>query len=262
MRDFERLCSEHALDPKQVVFLFPGNISHHQTGTNLFSIKTGGGLANLAREIGQKGYPVLSLPTTTMENWDKDAAQQRVVQKAITDLYRARGAGYHFMLPVRDHKQQLPVNHTQHNRSDENIDDQDCLLQAARACCSFFFQAARSPLAVPISTSSPLRVEEQNTPCYFTNGLKYSNFTKEPSFWGGIQKASNIPLADHYITQLDSFHDFVALSDTEQQSLAKSNTSNPFWAAYLNGNTMQPTDPWLQSPHQAFEHDERRTARL
>ena len=105
IENYETICRAYKLNPedKKVIFLFPGNSSHHGIGTTLFSIKSGGGLAQAAKLIGEKGYPTLSLPTTTMEQWSTNKAQQAIVQGAIVDLYKALGAGYSFMLPVRAH---------------------------------------------------------------------------------------------------------------------------------------------------------------
>ena len=103
---FEQTCRQQhpPQDPKKVIFLFPGNSTHHGNGTTLFSIKSGGGLAVPAGLLGNKGYPVLSLPTTSMERWDTDLGQKKIVEEAIGDLYRAIGAGYSLMLPVRAHE--------------------------------------------------------------------------------------------------------------------------------------------------------------
>lgn len=110
---YEKLCKDHGFDPidRKVVFLFPGNSGHHGKNVTLFSIKSGAGLATAARVIGQSGYPVLSLPTTTMENWESNTSQQATVQKAIEDLYQAFGAGYSFMLPVRKHGNKKYFDH-------------------------------------------------------------------------------------------------------------------------------------------------------
>ncbi len=186
---FEKLCLDHQLDPKKVVFLFPGNASHHEEGTTLFSVKSGGGLAHLARTNGQKGYPVLSLPTTTMEEWENNDWQKEIVTGAIADLYRALGAGYYFMLPVRDHASTY----------------------------------------------------------YFSEGLKSSAGKKEPSFWGGIQRASNIALADHYQNELDYFQEFVTLTLDDQLALTNADRSNPYCAAFLHGHSMTVEDAWLQA---------------
>ena len=104
---FEQKCAESGLLPQHVVFLFPGNSGHHGPNCTLFSIKGGGGLAKAAYDIGNAGYPTLSLPTTTMENWPTDTNQQNIVLGALEDLYRAIGAGYHLMLPVRAHTKQF-----------------------------------------------------------------------------------------------------------------------------------------------------------
>lgn len=100
---FQKKAKEQNLDPKKVVFLFPGNSGHHVKGTNLYTIKGGGGLAIPAQNLGRLGYPVLSLPTTSMEKWSSDSKQQQTVKDALADLYRAVGAGYHLLLPVRSH---------------------------------------------------------------------------------------------------------------------------------------------------------------
>lgn len=104
VNDYERICNSNKLSPKKVVFIFPGNNTHHTPKVNLFTVKSGGGLATVALFIGKVGYPTLSLPTTTMENWKNDAQQQATVEKAISDIYNAIGLGYHIMLPVRKHK--------------------------------------------------------------------------------------------------------------------------------------------------------------
>lgn len=103
---YEKQCRDSGFDlnEKKVVFLFPGNSSHHGPHVTLFSIKGGSQLATAALQIGSKGYPTLSLPTTSMGEWATDAKQQATVQKAIEDLYQAFGAGYSFMLPSRDHQ--------------------------------------------------------------------------------------------------------------------------------------------------------------
>ena len=100
---FQKTANEHGLDTTKLVFIFPGNNTHHGANTNLFSIKRGGGLAKPAGQLGELGYPVLSLPTTSMENWEKNLGQKAIVENAIADLYRAVGAGYSLLLPVREH---------------------------------------------------------------------------------------------------------------------------------------------------------------
>jgi hypothetical protein len=104
LRTFNENCAKHNLDRQKVVFIFPGNSSHHTSQATLFSIKQGGGLAHAATILGTAGYPTLSLPTTSMEQWQTNAAQQQIVETAIQDLYRAVGAGYELMLPVRKPK--------------------------------------------------------------------------------------------------------------------------------------------------------------
>ncbi|KTD32016.1 DUF5617 domain-containing protein [Legionella israelensis] len=104
IENYKQYCQNHKIKPENAVFIFPGNASHHTKESTLFSIKSGGGLARAAAQIGREGYATLSLPTTNMEKWEKDKKQQEIVQTAIADLYRAAGAGYHIILPVRFHE--------------------------------------------------------------------------------------------------------------------------------------------------------------
>ncbi len=98
LESYKRIASAYE---EPTVFIFPGNASHHKPGTTLYSVKTGGGLAAAAGQIGTAGYPVLSLPTTGMESWSTNPLIKQTVSNAIADVYRAIGAGYHIMLPVR-----------------------------------------------------------------------------------------------------------------------------------------------------------------
>ncbi len=83
---------------KKTVFIFPGNMSHHQDHT-LFSSKSGGGLGEKAGNLSRQPdpFPVLSLPTGT-SGVTINSAQAKT---AIIDLWRAVGAGYSLVLPVR-----------------------------------------------------------------------------------------------------------------------------------------------------------------
>ena len=91
------------------LFIFPGNAGHHSPQHTLYTNKSGGGIGVLAGLLGKAGYPVLSLPTTDMEQWkphhaaETPSTQQTTVDNAIMDLYRAVGAGRHLMLPIREH---------------------------------------------------------------------------------------------------------------------------------------------------------------
>src|SRR5438105_2543886 len=80
--------------PYHTVFIFPGNNTHHTKSTTLYSIKEGGGLAAVAGEIGTAGHPVLSLPTTGMDNFRHANFPhiQTTVEGAMADLYKALGA--------------------------------------------------------------------------------------------------------------------------------------------------------------------------
>lgn len=102
-RQFDKECNTAGIDPKKTVLIFPGNPGHHTQNNTLFSVKYGAGLAALATTLGNTGHPVLSLPTTGMESWYQDTQKKQIAQRAIADLYRALGAGFNFLLPVRPH---------------------------------------------------------------------------------------------------------------------------------------------------------------
>lgn len=106
VRTYKELCQNNGFDAeeKKCVFIFPGNSSHHALGSTLFSVKAGGGLAAASAAIGTAGYPTLSLPTTSMEQWSANSRQQQIVHGALVDLYKALGAGYQLILPVREHE--------------------------------------------------------------------------------------------------------------------------------------------------------------
>ncbi len=248
VNSFEQRCRQNGLEPNKVVFLFPGNDGHHGPQTTLFSIKSGGGLASLAGANGQKGYPVLSLPTTSMEQWANNMRQQGIVRGAIEDLYRALGAGYNFMLPIREH----PVSQQSQSTPVASVpvveDEEDCFVRAARYWGLFGYKT--NAQHTEATYNSMHHSSYTPPPCYFSNGLKHFEGQKEPSFWGGIQAASNIALADHYIAALDQFQDFIALSDVDQYTKAKENADQPLFAAYLEGKAMPADDPWLQAVDQ------------
>lgn len=116
VRTYKELCENNGHNPeeKKCIFIFPGNESHHVLGTTLFSIKSGGGLAAASAAIGTAGYPTLSLPTTSMEQWSISVRQQQIVHGAVADLYKALGAGYQLMLPVREHQDATYFDHPLH----------------------------------------------------------------------------------------------------------------------------------------------------
>ncbi|MDF1758640.1 MAG: hypothetical protein P1U74_10150 [Legionellaceae bacterium] len=100
---YEVFCTYNSLDIDRAVFIFPGNYSHHTEESTLYSIKTGGGLAAVAEELGLIGVPTLSLPTTGMEDWYESDFTQAAVANAVCDLSKAVGAGFELILPVREH---------------------------------------------------------------------------------------------------------------------------------------------------------------
>lgn len=102
---FEACCKEpYGVAPSKVVFIFPGNQGHHTPAHSLFSVKSGNGLAQAAGELAEAGYATLSLPTANMDNWNKDETLTAIVHNAIADLYKAAGADFSLMLPIRSHK--------------------------------------------------------------------------------------------------------------------------------------------------------------
>lgn len=223
---FERVCDGHAAqEPPQdrptpkgaqgYVFLFPGNSSHHGKGTRLFSRKTGGGLATVAAELGSYHYATLSLPTTTMEKWtaeNQTSSEARVVAGAIADVYRAVGAGFNLVLPVRGH-----------------VDD------------TYFSDRVLSN--DPFNTTWELRHVGEVDIAHETQ----KELQQEPSFWGGIQAVANKELADHYAENLDKLHAFASKPLDEQIDHAIENIKDPRFEAFLDGYSKRlRNDPWAQ----------------
>lgn len=91
---------------KPPVFIFPGNPGHHGKQHTLFSVKSGGGLAQVSREYGCPPYhgPTLSLPTTGMPKVGESGPIPSLAKQAVKDLWRTVGAGYDLVLPVRPQK--------------------------------------------------------------------------------------------------------------------------------------------------------------
>ena len=164
-----------SLTNRRIVFIFPGNPSHHKQGINMFTVKSGGGLGEPAGEIGRAGFPVLSLPTTRMvgRNSKETHDFQIISENAVADLYKALARGYRLMIPVRDHKDKV----------------------------------------------------------YFDKPLD-GTYNKEPSFWGGVEKNPNKPLAIEYTRHLDHLKLFTdeIYSDGEEIALAHLHTYSPDFA--------------------------------
>lgn len=98
---YNRFCTDNHSTPENCVFIFPGNTTHHGNKHNLYSQKRGGGLAAFAMQLGGKELPVLSLPTTGMGSYSKNEKIKNTANDAIADLWKAVGAGYDLVLPVR-----------------------------------------------------------------------------------------------------------------------------------------------------------------
>lgn len=97
----EKCRNSFHLQPKHTVFIFPSNREHHGKGITLGTVKKGSGLAEVAQKLGAAGYPTLGLPTKGMKGWPDDKELCAIVNSALYDLFRAVGAGYNVVLPVR-----------------------------------------------------------------------------------------------------------------------------------------------------------------
>jgi hypothetical protein len=64
---FRDTCKQAGISDNGAVFVFPGNLSHHEPKHNLYSVKGGSGLAEVAQNLGNEGHAVLSLPITNMK---------------------------------------------------------------------------------------------------------------------------------------------------------------------------------------------------
>lgn len=103
------LCSSltAGISPKQAVFVFPSNTDHHNKDGSpiggLHGIKRGGGLARVAQDWGVDGNPTLGLPTSGMKIVGSAQDVGEIAHGAVKELYKALGAGFHLMFPVRNH---------------------------------------------------------------------------------------------------------------------------------------------------------------
>jgi len=99
--------AEQFIELKQVL-LFPGNDGHAED--QLYTQTPGANLAKVAYQFSQQGVPTLSLPTTFFNplNHSAEATRKLAIQE-IAKLWRALGAGYSFVLPVRKVKPQNPI---------------------------------------------------------------------------------------------------------------------------------------------------------
>ncbi len=185
-----------------VVFIFPGNPGHHEKDDNLFSIKGGAGLAGAAMKIGLAGYPTLSLPTT-------GKISTALSMQAMCDIYRAMGAGYSILLPVREHK------------------------------------AYAASKAKPTKDKLKIAKPTEET-WYFKKDLAHCP-GKQPSFWGGVDKTPNEQLAAQYIDYLDNLAQFAIDLNEKSEKDALQTIPPVFRKAYLAGKAMnQANDPWLR----------------
>ncbi|MDX2164029.1 MAG: hypothetical protein SFW07_01265 [Gammaproteobacteria bacterium] len=87
--------------PEKSAFIFPGN-DGHAAQNDIHEVKSGGGLAAAAGELGKAGIGTLSLTTTFggTSNATK-ASVDKLVKDEMAKLWQAIGAGYQLVLPVR-----------------------------------------------------------------------------------------------------------------------------------------------------------------
>lgn len=99
-----------------LVLLYPGNDGH--TKDQLYTQTPGANLAKVAYHFSRQGVPTLSLPTTffNVQNHRSDATR-KIATREIAKLWRALGAGYNFVLPVRPVKPQNPIFSKAHKQS-------------------------------------------------------------------------------------------------------------------------------------------------
>lgn len=197
---FINKCKQVGINPENVVYIFPGNDSHHGKEQNApYTIKGGLNLAALAGELGRLNYPTLSLPTTF---WDiKDKENQMVLaHKAVADLWRAIGYGMHLALPVRE-KGKVQLNA---EKGEPILDEKG-------------ERALYSPNH------------------FFTKSLDKTNC--EPNFWGGIEKTPNTKLADYYLEQLNHLKTFLAqqAKAKEKEGTVIKFPHADFESAYIEG---------------------------
>jgi hypothetical protein len=101
------------LDENRAVFVFPSNTGHHRkdgSAKSLFTPKRGGGLAKASSNWGDADNPTLGLPTTGMPVVKSPKDVGIIAHGAITDLYKAMGAGFHLIIPIRPHKKRFFEN--------------------------------------------------------------------------------------------------------------------------------------------------------
>ncbi len=101
--------------------------------------------------------------------------------------------------------------------------------------------------AIGAGYSLALPVRAHRNKVYFNAGLKH-NSDYEPSFWGGVQTADNLNLANHYTKALDQLADFIVLPEAGRLELLSEDNNKDFLEAYNNGKGMREGDPWLQNP--------------
>ena len=108
---------------KKIVFIFPGNTGfHHVNGAPLYSNSVwGAGLAAAADTLAKQGYPTLSLPTSGMTGLDS-ATEKNLAERAMSDLYRAVGAGYSLALPVRTYASSVKKFFTSPLKNTNNLE--------------------------------------------------------------------------------------------------------------------------------------------
>jgi hypothetical protein len=85
----------------KALFVFPGNTNHNTPTTTPHSYKSGKGLARVAKEWTGKGRAALSLPTKTNGIALATGITDKTKEEAVLALWKAAGAGFKIVLPVR-----------------------------------------------------------------------------------------------------------------------------------------------------------------
>lgn len=222
LESFNSACTKNEKsydDSRPTVFIFAGNKGHHQQKHNLYSRKSGGGLAEVADRLGEMGAPTLSLPTTGMDDYSTNPATKQIAKDAVVDLWRAVGFGCNLAIPTR--------HRSQRDNNGDIVRDQ---------------------------SGKPIPDPNNNT--YFDNQGLFAGDT-EPAFWGGIEKKANKDLANYYSGELKFIQEFIAAPDNAAKEAVfdkyKILPGDPRREAYEQGLKAQedpqlPENAWFVPP--------------
>lgn len=100
---YKYFCEQRDLKPRDTIFVFPGNKSHHKPDVTITTVKSGSGLAKVAKILGEAGYPTFSLPTQDAD-FKNDGSNKTIAEEAIEYLYKVIREYYmNVIIPVRLH---------------------------------------------------------------------------------------------------------------------------------------------------------------